>query len=438
MIKNNPNTARRDTLALILAGGKGSRLCQLTDSQSKPAVFFGGKFRIIDFPLSNCVNSGIRQIGVLTQYKAHTLIRHIQQGWGFLQPGLDEFVELWPAQQQTQAESWYQGTADAVYQNIATIREHNPKYILLLAGDHIYKQDYSIMLQEHIRRGADATVCCLEVPRKTAANRFGIATVDDSDRVVDFVEKPADPSGIPGRPDQAFASMGLYVFNTDFLLNLLVSDAAMENSSHDFGKDLLPRMAREGAALYAHRFGESCVGASTEPYWRDVGTIDSYWSANLDLTSFVPDLDMYDQSWPIWTFQEQLPGAKFVFETAERTGGAFQSVIGSGCIISGSIVRRSLLFSNVHVHSYCLIEDTVVSPDCIIGQYAKIYKAVLAPGCVIPRGLVIGQDTELDRKRFNVSEGGVVLVTPEMLAALPADKLLTDAMVQPTPAAPQA
>jgi glucose-1-phosphate adenylyltransferase len=414
----NLGHARKQTLALVLAGGKGSRLKNLTGGQAKPAVPFGGKFRIIDFPLSNCINSGIRRMCVLTQYKAHTLIKHIQQGWSFLQPELNEFVEIWPAQQQTSDEVWYQGTADAVYQNVETIRRHHPKYILILAGDHIYKQDYSQMLREHIEKGAKATVSCIEVPLETA-HAFGIVDADKDGNIVKFVEKPKNPPSIPGNPDRSFASMGIYIFDADFLIDLLEKDAVKKDSSHDFGKDLLPSLIGK-VKIIAHRFQDSCVFNKTdEAYWRDVGTIDAYWEANLDLTNVVPDLDLYDSKWPIWTFQEQHPAAKFVFENELRTGMAVKSLVSAGCIISGGTVRHSLLFSAVRVHSFSLIEDAVVLPHCVINRHARIHKAVLAEGCEIPRGLVIGENPEEDAKRFYVSEKGVVLVTPDMLAKLP-------------------
>ena len=407
-------STRKDTLALILAGGRGSRLRQLTDNQSKPAVPFGGKFRIIDFPLSNCINSGIRRIGVLTQYRAHTLIKHLQRGWSFLQPELNEFVEIWPAQQQTSGETWYQGTADAVFQNIEVILEHNPKYVLILAGDHIYKQDYSKMLADHIDSEAEASVSCIDVPIQSA-KEFGVVGVDEQDNIISFIEKPTDPPSIPGRPDRSFASMGIYIFNADFLVDLLRKDAEDINSSHDFGKDILPSLIGK-AKLHAHRFNKSCVyNKEDEPYWRDVGTLDAYWSANIDLTYVVPDLDLYDSSWPIWTFQEQLPAAKFVFESELRTGMALRSLVSSGCIISGSLIKGSLLFTNVVVHSFAFVEDSVVLPNCVINRNARIHKAILSAGCVIPRGLVVGEDPEFDKKYFYHTENGITLVTPKMI-----------------------
>lgn len=410
--------ARRQTLALVLAGGRGSRLQQLTARQSKPSVSFGGKFRIIDFPLSNCVNSGIRRICVLTQYKAHSLIRHIQRGWSFLQPELNEFVELWPAQQQTSDEVWYQGTADAVYQNKETIKAHAPRYVLILAGDHVYKQDYSRMLSDHIASGADLTVSCIDVPREEATS-FGVVEVDSENRILSFVEKPADPPMMPDAPDRALASMGIYIFNAAFLLNYLKEDAQNINSSHDFGQDIIPSLVGN-ADVRAHRFRDSCVynPQMNLPYWRDVGTLDAYWEANLDLTAVTPELDIYDFDWPIWTFQEQRPAAKFVFETEERTGIAMDSLVSAGCIVSGAHVRRSLLFLDVYVHSYSLVQDSIILPRCMIGRNVRITRAILDEGCRVPDGLVIGEDPEADARRFHRTKNGVTLVTPSMLARL--------------------
>ncbi|MCK5295959.1 MAG: glucose-1-phosphate adenylyltransferase [Alphaproteobacteria bacterium] len=409
---------QKETLALVLAGGRGSRLKELTNNQAKPSVPFGGKFRIIDFPLSNCLNSGIRRIGVLTQYKAHSLIQHIQRGWGFLQPELNEFVELLPAQQQTSNAEWYQGTADAVYQNLDIIRQHAPKYVLILAGDHVYKQDYSKMLAKHIERNADVSVACIEVPLEQASE-FGCVGVDNEDNIINFVEKPKNPPFIPNSPDFAFASMGIYIFNTDFLIERLEADASDSNSSHDFGKDLIPAMVST-CNIIAQRFSGSCVCNSDaeKPYWRDVGTLDAYWEANIDLTHVNPELDLYDSSWPIWTFQEQRPAAKFVFETDLRTGMAIDSLVSAGCVISGSTVRRSLLFNDVCVHSFSTIEDAIVLPGCVINRQATLRKVILAQGCVIPRELTVGEDAELDAQRFYRTEKGITLITPEMLAKL--------------------
>lgn len=412
------NRALRGTLALVLAGGRGSRLRNLTDDEAKPAVPFAGKFRIIDFPLSNCVNSGIRRIAVPTQYKAHTLIHHLQRAWGFMRAEINEFVELWPAQQQTTAESWYQGTADAVYQNLETVRRHGPEYILVLAGDHIYRQDYSKLLAYHIDKGADVTVSCVEVPIHKA-REFGIVDVDDQDNIIGFLEKPADPPCVPGRPDIAFASMGIYVFNASFLIEQLERDAADSGSSHDFGKDIIPYLLGR-ARLVAHRFNDSCVitPGSREPYWRDVGTVDAYWEANLDLTTITPELDLYDEDWPIWTYQVQKPAAKFVFDSDDRRGMAVDSVVSAGCVISGATLRRSLLFNSVRVNSYALVEDSVVLPESDIGRHCRIKKAIIGTGCKVPEGLVIGENREEDERRFHVTENGVTLVTKHMLEAL--------------------
>lgn len=405
----------RDTFAIILAGGRGSRLRQLTDYRSKPAVPFAGKFRIIDFTLSNCVNSGIRKIGVATQYKAHSLIRHIQRGWSFLDGRFDEFIQLLPAQQQINETKWYQGTADAVYQNMHFLRRNQPGYVLVVAGDHIYKMDYGRMLAAHVRCQADMTVACIDVPI-AEASEFGILHADAEGRVVDFVEKPADPPAMPGHPDRALASMGVYVFNAAFLYEQLQRDADDRKSSHDFGRDIIPH-AVPRYRVHAHRFADSCVGMTSTgvPYWRDVGAIDAYWEANLDLTSVTPDLNLYDRNWPIWTYQEQLPPAKFVFDDAERRGIAVDSVVSGGCIVSGATVRRSMLFSSVHVHSWATIEDTVILPLVDVGRHAVLKRCVIDKRCRIPEGMQIGVDPEEDRKRFHVSPRGITLVTPTML-----------------------
>jgi glucose-1-phosphate adenylyltransferase len=401
----------RETLALILAGGRGSRLKQLTQWRAKPATPFGGKFRIIDFPLSNCMNSGIRRIAVLTQYKAHSLILHIQKGWGFLRGEFGEFVELWPAQQRL-ASSWYQGTADAVYQNLDIIRSHAPDYILVLAGDHIYKMDYGPMLAEHVEQQADATVGCIEVPRARAAGEFGVITVDDKYRVLRFAEKPADPEPIPGREDMTLASMGIYVFNTRFLYEQLIKDADTASSSHDFGKDIIPSIIKR-YRVNAYAFRD--VQTGKQNYWRDVGTVDAFWEANVELVGVSPDLNLYDEEWPIWTYQAQLPPAKFVFDDDDRRGMAVDSMVSGGCVISGGEIRRSLLFSNVKLHSYASLEDAVVLPDVDIGRHCRLRKVIIDEGCRIPPGAVIGESPQQDAKRFHVSSGGVVLVTPEML-----------------------
>lgn len=403
----------RNSIALILAGGRGSRLRQLTDWRAKPAVPFGGKFRIIDFPLSNCVNSGIRRIGVATQYKAQSLISHIQHGWGFLDGRFKEFVELLPAQQRIE-ETWYQGTADAVYQNIDILRRHDPQYVLILGGDHVYKMDYSKLLADHVEKSADMTVPCIDIP-VADASAFGVMSINDGWRVTSFAEKPADPTPIPGQPGQALASMGIYVFNAEFLFEQLIRDHDDRRSSHDFGKDLIPYLV-PGHRVFAHRFFDSCVNmASGVPYWRDVGTIDAYWEANLDLTHVTPDLNLYDEDWPIWTHQEQLPPAKFVFDDDDRRGQALDSMVSGGCIISGSTVRRSLLFSNVQVRSYSSIEDSVILPNVDIGRNVSLRRVVVDKNCMIPPGLMAGFDPVEDRKRFHVTENGVTLITPEML-----------------------
>ncbi|SCY48809.1 glucose-1-phosphate adenylyltransferase [Nitrosospira sp. Nl5] len=403
----------RNSIALILAGGRGSRLRQLTDWRAKPAVPFGGKFRIIDFPLSNCVNSGIRRIGIATQYKAQSLISHIQHGWGFLDGRFKEFVELLPAQQRIE-ETWYQGTADAVFQNLDILRRHDPQYVLILGGDHVYKMDYSKLLADHVEKSADMTVGCIDIPAEEAS-AFGIMSVNDEWRVTGFDEKPSNPTHIPGQPGQVLASMGIYVFNASFLFEQLVHDHDEQRSSHDFGKDLIPYLVPRHR-VFAHRFADSCVNmASGVPYWRDVGTVDAYWEANLDLTHVTPDLNLYDEDWPIWTHQEQLPPAKFVFDDDDRRGQALDSMVSGGCIISGSTVRRSLLFSNVQVRSYSSIEDSVILPNADIGRNVRLRRVVVDKNCEIPPGSMIGFDPVEDRKRFYVTENGITLVTPEML-----------------------
>ncbi len=404
----------RNTFGIVLAGGRGSRLMQLTDWRSKPAVPFGGKFRIVDFTLSNCVNSGIRRIGVATQYKAQSLIQHLQRGWSFLDGRFQEFIDILPAQQQI-SEHWYRGTADAVFQNLDLIRRNRPKHVLVLSGDHVYKMNYARMLAEHAERQADFSVACIDVPRMEATD-FGVMHVNDQQRVVAFVEKPKDPPPMPGRPDRALASMGVYVFNADFLYEQLIRDHDDPHSSHDFGKDLIPHCV-DRYRVFAHNFVNSCVGMDETriPYWRDAGTIDAYWEANMELTKVTPELNLYDDEWPIWTHQEQLPPAKFVFDDDGRRGMAVDSLVSGGDIISGALVRHSLLFSRVHVHSYAQIEDSVILPDVDIGRRAKLRRVVMDKHCRVPEGLTIGYDIEADRRRFHVSENGVTLVTPEML-----------------------
>ena len=403
----------KNTVALILAGGRGTRLKDLTDLRSKPAVPFGGKFRIIDFPLSNCINSGIRRIGVATQYKSHSLIQHIQRGWGFLRGEFNEFVEIWPAQQRV-AEDWYKGTADAVYQNLDIIRNIGAEYVLILAGDHIYKMDYGQMLATHVRNQADMTVACINVPIEDA-KAFGVIGVDGADRVIDFKEKPEKPDALPDNPTQAFASMGIYVFNAAFLYEQLIRDADDPNSEHDFGKNVIPQIISK-YRVFAHRFTDSCIGREKQTYyWRDVGTVDAYWEANMEMTKVTPELNLYDADWPIWTYQEQLPPAKFVFNSDERRGMATDSLISGGCIISGAVINQSVLFSDVHVHSFSQIEDSVIMPNVEVGRHVKLKRVVVDKGASIPDGMEIGFDLALDKKRFYVSEKGITLVTAAML-----------------------
>ncbi len=400
----------RDTVALILAGGRGSRLKDLTNWRAKPAVPFGGKFRIIDFPLSNCINSGIRRIAVMTQYKAHSLIRHIQHGWSFLRAELGEFVEVVPAQQRIK-DSWYTGTADAVYQNLDIIHSHNASYVLVLAGDHIYKMDYGPMLAYHAETNSDLTVGCIEVPLETA-KAFGVMSVDKDGRVIEFNEKPENPSPIPGSDNTALASMGIYVFNKKFLFEQLIKDADDSDSSHDFGHDIIPdAVANFKVSAYPFRDVES----DDQAYWRDVGTIDAYWQANMELIGVTPELNMYDDSWPIWTYQQQLPPAKFVFDDEGRRGMAVDSMISGGCIVSGATVHGSLLFSNVRINSYAHVDSSVILPDVTIGEGCRLTKAVIDKRCNIPPGTIIGEDPVEDARRFHVSPGGVVVVTPDML-----------------------
>lgn len=416
---NRRRILTRRTLALVLAGGRGSRLRDLTNVRAKPAVHFGGKFRIIDFALSNCMNSGLRRIGVVTQYKSHSLLRHLQRGWSFLRNEMGEFVDLLPAQQRIDEEQWYQGTADAVFQNLDIIRNSTPPdYIVVLAGDHVYKMDYSIMLEDHVASGRGVTVGCIEVPREEA-RAFGVMAIDERRHITAFVEKPAEPPPMPGNPELSLASMGIYVFSADYLYRLLEEDARNPDSSHDFGKDLIPRAVAEHQAL-AHPFTLSAIATPpfSGPYWRDVGTVDAYWAANLDLASTTPALNMYDKDWPIWTYQEQLPPAKFVHDLDGRRGEAINALVSGGCIVSGSTVRESVLFSNVLVRSYSTIEQAVVLPDVQINRHCRLKKVVIDRRCVIPEGTVIGEDAEADARRFHRTEGGVVLVTREMLDRL--------------------
>ncbi|CAN5291711.1 glucose-1-phosphate adenylyltransferase [soil metagenome] len=405
------------TVALVLAGGRGSRLKNLTDRRAKPAVYFGGKFRIIDFALSNCLNSGIRRIGVITQYKSHSLLQHMQRGWAFLKSEMNEFVDLLPAQQRTDDESWYRGTADAVYQNQDIIASYRADYIVVLAGDHIYKMNYALMLADHVAKGRDCTVGCISVPREEAS-AFGVMAVDENDLITDFLEKPADPPPMPGHPDRSLASMGIYVFNARFLYKELERDMADPESSHDFGKDIIPRAVRNGKAS-AHPFSLSCVNTrmNEEPYWRDVGTIDAYWDANIDLTATDPLLNLYDTTWPIWTHQAQLPPAKFVHNFDDRRGMAVESMVSGGCIVSGAVFR-SVLFSSVRVHSYSKVNWSVLLPGVQVGRGARLNRTVVDRGCIIPDDMVIGEDVVQDEARFYRSENGITLVTREMLEKL--------------------
>ncbi|HEY4350827.1 MAG TPA: glucose-1-phosphate adenylyltransferase [Paraburkholderia sp.] len=412
------NDLQHTTLAIVLAGGRGTRLGPLTNKRVKPAVHFGGKYRIIDFALSNCLNSGIRRIAVVTQYKAHSLLRHVQRGWGFLRGEFNEFIDLWPAQQRVEGAHWYRGTADAVFQNLDIIRSIGPKYIIVLAGDHIYKMDYTRMVMDHVESGADCTVGCIEVPRMEAV-AFGVMAVDEERRVTGFVEKPTDPPAMPGHPDIALASMGIYVFNAQYLYDQLEDNITSGATDHDFGKDIIPRVVTSGKAI-AHPFSMSCVSSdpTVESYWRDVGTIDAYWAANLDLASTIPTLDLYDRNWPIWTHLEQLPPAKFVRDLNGLQGSATNLIVCAGCVISGSQISRSVLSTNVLVNSFCNINEAVLLPQVTIGASCRLRKVVIDRGCQIPDGTVIGEDPALDAERFYRTESGVVLVTAEALGRM--------------------
>ncbi|NRB31201.1 MAG: glucose-1-phosphate adenylyltransferase [Rhizobiaceae bacterium] len=408
----------QQTMAFVLAGGRGSRLMELTERRAKPAVYFGGKTRIIDFALSNAVNSGIRRLGVATQYKAHSLIRHLQRGWSFFRAERNESLDILPASQQLDVDNWYKGTADAVFQNIDIIDGNNTKYVIVLAGDHIYKQDYSLMIQQHVLTGADVTVGCIEVPRMEATG-FGVMHVDDDDNILDFIEKPADPPAMPGEPDKALASMGIYVFETQYMFELLREDAADPNSSHDFGKDIIPKIVKQGKAI-AHPFSRSCVrsGIENAPYWRDVGTVDAFWQANIDLTDFSPELDLYDSTWPIWTYSELTPPAKFIHNEEGRRGNAVSSLVSGGCIISGSQLERCLLYTGVRTHSFANLKNVIAMPYVDIGRNAHLSNVVIDRGVKIPAGLVVGEDPEEDAKRFRRSPGGICLITQNMINAL--------------------
>ena len=409
----------RHAMAYVLAGGRGSRLMELTDTRAKPAVYFGGKSRIIDFALSNAMNSGIRRFGVATQYKAHSLIRHLQRGWSFFRTERNESFDILPASQRVSEDMWYLGTADAVYQNIDIIESYDPKYLIILAGDHIYKMDYEKMLQQHVEQQADVTIGCIEVPREEAKG-FGVMHVDEHDQIVDFVEKPADPPAMPDNPDKSLASMGIYVFETSFLLEQLRRDAATPGSSRDFGKDIIPYLVQHGKAV-AHRFTSSCVRSAheKEAYWRDVGTVEAYWAANIDLTDVTPSLDLYDREWPIWTYGEITPPAKFVHDDETRRGQAISSLVSGGCIISGSLLRRALLFTGVRVNSYARVENAVILPYVDIGRGARLRNVVIDRGVKIPEGLIVGEDAEADAKRFRYSpDKGVSLITQSMIDRL--------------------
>lgn len=402
----------RETLALILAGGQGSRLYELTTWRAKPSLYFGGKFRIIDFPLSNCLNSGVRRIAVLTQYKAHSLIRHLVQGWSWFHASSREFVEILPASQRIGGE-WYRGTADAVYQNLDIIRTHDPRFVLILAGDHVYKMDYGPFLAAHVEKNADMTVCCLEVPVSEAAGALGVMTVNDEGRVIAFHEKPEHPTPIPGRPDVCLASMGNYIFNTEFLYEQVIKDADTPGTNHDFGRNVIPSIIK-GYRVYAYPFRDP--GTNEQAYWRDVGTLDAFWEANMELISVTPQLNLYDNLWPIFTHQSQVPPAKFVFDDPDRRGVAIQSMVSGGCIVSGATVRKSVLFSNCQIHSYSAVSDSVILPNVNIGQHCRISRAIIDRGTVLEDGMVIGENAKDDRARgFRVTDSGLTLVTADML-----------------------
>lgn len=402
------------TMAFVLAGGRGSRMKELTDRRAKPAVYFGGKVRIIDFALSNALNSGIRKMAIATQYKAHSLIRHCQRGWNFFRAERNEYLDILPASQRID-EMWYRGTADAVAQNIDIIDSYDVDYVLILAGDHIYKMDYEIMIRQHVETGADVTVGCLTVPRMEAT-AFGVMAVDAAGQITDFLEKPKDPPATPEDPNIALASMGIYVFSWPFLRDLLLRDAEDSQSSHDFGTDLIPDIVKNGKAM-AHRFTESCVKSAPDApaYWRDAGTIDAFWKANIDLTDFTPELDMWDKNWPIWTYSEAVPPAKFIHDEANRRGSAVSSLVAGGCIISGTDVRNSVLFTMVHTNSFSALDHVVALPYVTVGRNARLHNVVIDRGVSIPNGLVVGEDPEEDGRWFRVSEGGVTLITQEML-----------------------
>jgi glucose-1-phosphate adenylyltransferase len=404
------------SMVFVLAGGRGSRLKELTDRRVKPAVPFGGKARIIDFALSNAMNSGIRKMAIATQYKAHSLIRHVQRGWNFLGAARNEFIDVLPASQRGGTESWYKGTADAVTQNIDIVDSYGVDYVIILAGDHIYKMDYEIMLRQHVESAADVTVGCLTVPRMEAA-AFGVMDTDKDGRITSFLEKPADPPGMPEDPDKALASMGIYVFDWKFLRDLLQKDALDTNSSNDFGNDLIPEIVKNGKAM-AHRFDDSCVRDEGAPaYWKDVGTVDAFWQAHIDLTNFTPELDLWDSNWPIWTYNESVPPAKFIHDERDRRGMAISSMVSGGCIISGTEVRNSCLFTNVHTNSYAVLDHAVLLPNVVVNRSARLRQVVIDGGVIIPEGLVVGEDPSEDAKWFRVTDRGTTLITQDMLDA---------------------
>lgn len=414
MVKRANRLSNR-AMAFVLAGGRGSRLKELTDNRAKPAVYFGGKTRIIDFALSNALNSGIRKMAIATQYKAHSLIRHCQRGWNFFRAERNEYLDILPASQRVSESQWYLGTADAVYQNIDIVDSYDIDHVVILAGDHIYKMDYEVMLRQHVESGADVTIGCLTVPREEAS-AFGVMAIDGKDRITSFMEKPADPPGTPDDPNVSLASMGIYVFTWKFLRELLVADAADADSTHDFGNDLIPQIVAKGTAQ-AHRFEQSCVRMTPEApsYWRDVGTVDAFWKANIDLTEFTPDLDLWDREWPIWTYSEIVPPAKFIHDEKDRRGLAVSSMVAGGCIVSGSEIRQSLLFTNCHTNSYASLDQVVALPNVVVHRSARLTRCVIDRGVEIPEGLIVGEDSQEDKKWFRVTEGGVTLITQTML-----------------------
>lgn len=401
----------RKTLVLVLAGGEGSRLKGLTKWRAKPAVPFGGKYRIIDFALSNCINSGLRRIGVLTQYKSHSMIRHLQRAWSFMRAEIGEFVEIMPAQQRMNKD-WYLGTADAIYQNLDILRRHSPEYVLVLGGDHIYTMDYSKMLMQHVRTNADITIGCIEAPLEEAKS-FGVMSVNEDLSISNFAEKPDNPTPTPHNPDMALASMGIYIFSTHYLYNVLMLDNDDKNSSHDFGKDIIPHAIKAGHKVFAYPFVDERTGLPA--YWRDVGTVDSYWQATIELCGIDPELNLYDRDWPIWTYQTQHPPAKFTFDDEDCRGEAIDSLISAGCIIAGARIKRSVIFFATHVEKQSLIKDSVILPKVTIGKNCKITRAIIDKGAYIADGTVIGEDLKEDAKKYHVTPGGIVLVTPEML-----------------------